>query len=160
MSIAYCFWDRRPTKKSVVLSYFLFLVVLTSMSCANFATGDELINKKAQALIDLVLVVLGTIVVLELLQIHPVSTPGVVLRAVIVFLVTLEAIALPGIYGVLWLLNWQGAIGAGGTRVFNPGWISACAAGISAFIGVLNYRSTQRAHKVEVQRSKSIVIPT
>src|SRR5437016_14284868 len=40
LSIVYCFWHYRPTKKSITISYFAFLVVLMSMSAANFAMGD------------------------------------------------------------------------------------------------------------------------
>jgi hypothetical protein len=143
LSLIYCLWNRRTTKKAVVVSYFVFLITLTSMSTANFAMGDALLNRKAQALIDLVLLTLGLIVVIELLQIRPSSTPGLVLRTVIVFLIILQGIALPGIYGLLWLLNWQNAITVGQSKNFNPGWISAAAGVSSAVIAILNYRASQ-----------------
>jgi F0F1-type ATP synthase assembly protein I len=85
LSLIYCLWNRRPARKGVVGSYFIFLVMLMSMSTANFARGDELLNRKAQALIDLVLVTLGLIVVIELLQFRTNSTPGMVLRGIISF---------------------------------------------------------------------------
>jgi hypothetical protein len=113
------------------------------MSASNFAFGDALLNRKAQAFIDLILVTLGMIVLIELLKISPLSTRGVVLRAVIVFMVVLQAIALPGIYGLLWLLNWENAITTGQSKNLNPGWISAVAGCLSAFVAVLNYRSSK-----------------
>jgi hypothetical protein len=140
LSMVFCFWNRRASQRAIVFGYFAFLVVLVSMSTANFATGDMLLNRKAQALIDLVLVVLGLITTSMLMRIRSLSPEGVILRAVIVFLLILQAIALPGVYGLLWLLNWQNAISADQTRSLNPGWISAAAALVSAGIAFLKYR--------------------
>jgi len=158
LSLVYCFWERQPTKKALTISYFAFLIVLTSMSFANFAMGDMLLNRKAQVLINVVLVILGLIVVVELLQMRPSTSAGVVVRAVVVFLILLQAVALPGIYGLLWLLNWQGAIRLGQSRDFNPGWISATAAVASAAIATLNYRRSQNALRDTVQREQSRII--
>jgi hypothetical protein len=145
LSVVYCLWDRTITKKAMIFSYFAFLIVLMSASTANFAMGDMLLNRKAQAFIDLVLVILGLIVVIELLHIRPTSTTGVVLRAVVVFLIVMQAVALPGIYGVLWFLNWQNAISNGQSRNFNPGWISAIASAVSLVVAILNFRSSKAA---------------
>lgn len=65
LSFVYCLWFRRPTKTSVITTYFVFLITVTSMSASNFAFGDALLNRKAQAFIDLILVTLGMIVVAE-----------------------------------------------------------------------------------------------
>jgi len=119
--------------------------------------GDALLNRKAQALIDLVLVILGLVVVVELLKMSPSSVPGQVLRGVIVFLVILQGLALPGIYGLLWLLNWQNAISAGQSKDLNPGWISGAAGGVSAVVAILNYRVTQRMSRDKDDEKKLIL---
>jgi hypothetical protein len=158
LSAVFCLWDRRPSKKAITISYFLFLVVLMSMSTANFAYGDMLLNRKAQALIDLTLVVLGSIVLLIFSQIRPASITGAVLRGLIVFLIALEGVVLPGLFGLLWLLNWQQVISAGASRDLNPGWISAVAAILSAGIAFLNYRNSQKTLQKSGDMSVSSII--
>jgi hypothetical protein len=160
LSVVYCLWNRTITKKAIIFSYFAFLIVLMSASTANFAMGDILLNRKAQALIDLFLVILGLIVVVELLQIRPTSTTGIVLRTVVVFLIVLQSITLPGIYGLLWFLNWQKAITIGQSRGLNPGWISAIASVSSAVIAILNFRTSKAALQATAQKEDSrIIIP-
>jgi hypothetical protein len=158
LSVVFFLWDRNPSKKVITISYFLFLVVLMSMSTANFASGDMLLNRKAQALIDLVLVVLGSIVLLTLSRIRPASATGVVLQAVIMFLIAFEAVVLPGLLGFLWLLNWQQVISAGASQNLNPGWISGPAAIVSAGIAFLNYRSSQKTQQKSVDTPVSPII--
>ena len=158
LSVVYCFWDRRPTKTAVVVSYFVFLVVLMSMSTANFATADMLLNRKAQALIDLVQVILGSIVVIELLQIRAGSTAGTVLRAVIIFLITFQGLAIPGFFGLFWLLNWENVIGKTAAQNLNPAWFSAAAGMVSAIVAVLNFRSTWNKLRDEKASESRIVL--
>jgi hypothetical protein len=159
LSVVYYFWDRRPTKTAVTVSYFVFLLVLMSMSTANFSAGDMLLNRKAQALIDLVLVILGFIVVIDLLQIRPRSTTGVVLRAVTVFLITLQGIATPGFLGLFWLLNWENIISKTATEHLNPAWFSAAAGMVSAIVAMLNFQSTRNKLKDDKTSESRIIIP-
>jgi hypothetical protein len=91
-------------------------------------------------LVDLVLVVLGLIVVAHLLRLRVESVEGGVVRSVIVFLVALQGIAIPGLWGLLWLLNWQNALTLQQSRELNPAWLSGIAAIISAAVSILTYR--------------------
>ncbi len=140
LSLLFCFWNRAVASRARLVAYFAFLAVLVSMSTANFAAGDMLLNRKAQALIDLVLVLLGCIVIAQLLDLRPKSQAACILRGLIVFLIVLQGVAIPGIYGLLWFLNWQRAIDAGQSRNVNPGWISAAASALSATVSLLTYR--------------------
>jgi hypothetical protein len=144
LSVLFWFWNRRRTSAAVLVSYFAFLVLLMSMSMANFASGDMLLNRKAQALVDLVLVVLGLIVVAHVLRFRVQSVGGGVLRAVIVFLIALQGIAIPGLWGLIWLLNWQNALTLQQTRDLNPAWLSGIAGVISAVVSILTYRHAER----------------
>ena len=158
LSVVYCFWDRRPTKTAILVSYFLFLGVLMSLSTANFAMGDSLLNRKAQALIDLVLVIIGSIVVLELLQLRPTSNTGVVLRTAVVFLIVFQGITIPAFFGLLWFLNWENIIGATATENLNPAWFSALAGLVSAIVAVLNYRNAQKTLREGKANESRIIV--
>lgn len=157
LSIVYCFWERRVKSKAITFSYFLFLIVLLSMSTANFAALDALLNRSAQALIDLVLVVLGLITTSVLIGIRPTSPSGAVIRAVVVFLLVLQGIALPAIYGLLWFLNWQNAVSLSQSRSLNPAWISAVAGAASAVTAVLNYRNSKKSDPAQQEKHRVIL---
>lgn len=153
LSLVFCFWERRVTPRARTLPYFFFLILLLSLSTANFASLDSLLNRKAQALIDFVLVIIGLIVISVLIRMRPASPEATIIRAVVVFLVVLQGIALPGLWGLLWLLNWEGAIPY--HQTLNPAWISAIAAVASALIAALNYRNSKR-QSMERERGKII----
>jgi hypothetical protein len=159
LSVFLFFWNPRIKSKAITFVYFLFLSVLLCMSTANFAALDLLLNRRAQALIDLVLVVLGLITISILIRIEPQLSSQAIVRAVVIFLIALQGIALPAIYGLLWFLNWQNAITLSQSRNLNlASWISAIAAASSAAIAVLSYRSSK--HKTpEKDDGSRIVIP-
>lgn len=144
LSLVMCFWSRPVQQKAITLTYLFFLIVLVSISTANFAALDALLNRKAQAFIDLVLVIVASVTMTALIHLKPSSPSGIVTRAIVVFLLTLQGIALPAIYGLLWLLNWENALTATQTRSFNPSWISALAAVASAVTATLNYQHTKQ----------------
>jgi hypothetical protein len=144
LSLIHCFWNRRVSRKALALTYSILLVVLLTMSSANFALGDSFLNRGAQALIDLVLLVLGLIVISMLIRLRPQSPEGAVVRAGIVFLVFLQGVALPGLFGLIGLLNGQNALSVAQAQSIKPEWISAIAAIVSAVVAVLNYQATKR----------------
>ena len=156
LSLIYCFWNRPVSHKRLTFMYSTFLVILLSMSSVNLAFGDSLLNRGAQVLIDLMLLVLGSIVILMLFRLGPKSMKGAVLRAVIVFLVFLQGVALPGLFGLFLLLAGD-AMSLAQTQSFNPAWISSAAAVASAVVAVITYRASKRT-VFELGRRKQVVL--
>jgi hypothetical protein len=117
-----------------------FLAVLLPMSLANYWSGDFFVPRWQQALIDVVLVVLGSTAAIMLSRFRSADVGARVLKAVGLFLLVMESVAVPGIYAILWILNWQKAISSAHSRDFGPGWISAVAALGALVVSVLTYR--------------------
>jgi hypothetical protein len=152
LSLVLCCWTPGAYQRWLRTSYLAFLAVLMSLSTANFAMGDQLLDIRAQALIDLVLVVLGLVVVAELWKIRPTSTAGHVLRFILMFLIVLQGVLLPGAFGLLWWLRFQGVTGDP-----NPAWISSGAAVCSAVIAVLNFLRSKP--EPEPRANSTIIVP-
>lgn len=156
LSVVLCFWSKPIRAKTATFCYLSLMVVLVSISTANFNAGDMLLNVRAQAVIDLVLVAVASMSVLVLLRIRPETTTGIVVRAIVVFLLCFEGIALPGIYFVIWLLYVQRFVTLKQTWGMNPGWISAMAGLFSAAIAALNYLKAKRDVEQDAQKPKII----
>lgn len=88
----------------------LLLSVILPMSTINFAYGEVMLHRSAQAIVDLLLVFLSSLVLSSMKKIKPRSDFTRILKGFSVLLLLTEGILLPGVYGTLWFLNWQGAI--------------------------------------------------
>src|ERR1051326_4275199 len=157
LSLIRCFWHLWVSRKALTLTYSTLLVVLLSMSSANFALGDSFLNRGAQALIDLVLLVLGLIVISMLIRLRPKSPEGAIVQGCIVFLVFLQGIALPALFGLTGLLNWRNALSVAQAQSLKPAWMTALAAIVSAVVAILDYQATKKSVS-EPGREKKIEI--
>jgi len=67
----------------------------------------------------------------------------------------LQAVFLPGVFALLFLLNWQRAISLASTRDLSPGWttiISSVGAGTVAVVNFVRERSRSQTHAREQKR--------
>jgi len=101
LSFGYLFWTVRPTKRASQFAYCALLAVLFPMSAVNFATGDNLMHRWAQVLLDLALVFVGLVTAIYLARLRPMSAAGAALQSMIMFLVVLQAVFLPGVFALL-----------------------------------------------------------
>jgi hypothetical protein len=138
-SFAFVLWDRRPTQRSTLFTYLASLLVLLPMSAVNFASGDSLMNRKGQMLLDVLLVICGSVSVMQLSRLRPQSIAGAVVQSLILFVLTLEAILVPGIYGLLFALNWQHLISLAATPELSPSWVTAFGSVVSAVFAAMSY---------------------
>ncbi len=143
ISVVLMLWDRRPTERKRWLMYWVLLLTLLPISLANYWSGDFWVPRWQQLFLDVIIVVLGVGTASLLVRFR---TNDVVVRAawgVALFLLVMESVAVPGIYALLWLLNWNGAITRAHTEGFNPGWVSATASVCSLVVTAVTYRRTR-----------------
>jgi hypothetical protein len=140
ISFAAMLWDRRPGPNRYAVVYWVFLAALLPLAIVNYSQGDIYMKRSKQALMDMVLVFLGSVTVINSVQIRLQSIPARVLQAMAIFFIAFQAVLEPAIYGTLWWLNWQGAISRAQAKDWSPGWISAVAAIGSPIVSILNYR--------------------
>lgn len=133
-------WDGRRSKWASGAAFWILLGLVLPMAVANYWSADGYNTRTKQAVVDLVLVVLGSLCAVSLASMRTESITAHVLNAVGLALLVMEAILIPGIYGVLWLLNAQRAISLADTQSLSPGWVSAVAAVGGLAISILNFR--------------------
>ena len=102
-------WHRRPGQLARDIAFIAVLLVVLGLSVVNFMYHDSLMRVEAQAILDLVLVLFVIVAILRLLRLRPKSLFGVVALFLGVFLLALEAVILPALYGLSFLLLRQGA---------------------------------------------------
>ena len=143
-------WERRPKRYVLETIYWILLAVALPMSVTNFWGSDMFVSRIQQAWLNLVLCFLGVACCAHLAFARPASFSAGVLRAFAIFFLATQAVFLPGIYAVLFWLNWQNAISLSQTQSLTPGWISA-ASGIGGLIvSILQYRRTAAGNSCDL----------
>jgi len=132
-------WDKWPSTKTRYILYVCLLIVLLPISTANIWGGDCFIAPPVQAIIDLILVVLGAIAIGLLWGISPDSVDGKVIKGVTVFLLALFVVIVPAVYGVLYLLYKFHWIEADNNVANIPDWIKALTSIPAAVIAGIDY---------------------
>lgn len=148
-------WDGVRSRHASTLAYWSLLFLILPLSVANYWSADAFNTRPKQAAVDLVLVFLGCVCAVSLARARTDSTAAAILKMIALFLLVVEAVLIPGTYGLLWLLNAQGAIDLATTKSLNPGWISACAAVGGLILAIMNYRKTHR----EPEQPTTIIRP-
>jgi asparagine N-glycosylation enzyme membrane subunit Stt3 len=140
LALTLLFWERRPRSWVSPLLFTLSLFVALTLSLVNYISGDFFVPRSQQAVIDLILVFMGLVCISMLLRFKVSSVSGRVLKALTIGVLCLEAVAIPGVYALLWTLNAQRLIALGDTQNANPGWISALTSVGSLLVGDATYR--------------------
>jgi hypothetical protein len=71
------------------------------------------------------------------------------------FFIVFQAVLVPAVYAVLWLLNWQKAIELAHTRDLTPGWISLVAT--LGSLAVSTFRYYQKPQQSDTAASRMII---
>lgn len=135
ISFVILFWEKRPGRRSAQAVYALLLSFTLPLSALNFASGDYYIPRSQQFLIDLILVVLGTICVQAWRQIRFKAIAERIVHSLVLFILVAQAIALPAIYAMIWWLEWQGL---GVPITLDSGWVSALAAVVALAVSIID----------------------
>jgi hypothetical protein len=138
-TVALLLWDRRTSRPVEGLIFAVLLFGVLSLSVANYMTGDFFVPVAQQALLDILLVFLGTTCLLRLWRFSVASESGTIIKGIAIFLIGFEAVFLPSGYAIIWLLVVQGAVSVEGAKSLNPSWLSALA-GVGAL--ALSLRKT------------------
>jgi hypothetical protein len=145
LSFALILWDRRPTQKRIDAIFWIFFALALPLAVLNYTQGDIFVSRAKQELVDVVLVFLGFVTLFSLTSMKPQSEMARILQIMAVFFVGFQAVFVPAIFAVLWLLNWERAISLEQTRDFTPGWVSAAAATGSLIVSALQFRRSKPA---------------
>ena len=151
-------WERRPKKIVFEMVYWIFLALALPMTVMNYWSGDVFVSRSQQAGLNLVLCFLGIACVTHLYQTKVESFSGNIIKCFAIFFLSFQAVFLPGIYTVLWWLNWQNAIDLANASSFSPGWISA-ASGIGALvISILQYKISASKERLDKKTKEPEII--
>ena len=99
ISLPLLFWNHKPSTRAKTIAFVLSLFVLMSLSIANYAYHDMLMDVSVQVVLDFMLVFVGTWVVVQCLSMKPTSVAGKIGLVMLLFILVLEAILLPFVYG-------------------------------------------------------------
>ena len=147
LSLSFLFWNKQERQNKLIWIYVILLFILVPFSMANYISGDWFFDRWKQALVDLFICVLGLFVGIKLFKVQTMSTETTVLKALAIFFIFSQAILIPGIYCILWFLNFQNAISLAKTEDFNPSWISSLSGIGGLIISILNYRLSVKKEK-------------
>lgn len=101
-------WERQVSdKKEMVLATIGFIVVMI-ISGANFWVDDQLINRSAQVLLDVVLIICGLTTLLILRQWRPSRPFHQVVRLVGAACISIYGVLLPAFFGTMFMLDGMG----------------------------------------------------
>lgn len=142
LCFALIFWDPRPPGKRVSAVFWIFLAVALPVTVLNYHQSDIFVSRTKQAVIDVVIVFLGTVCSVNLAAMRPVSVPARIMQLLSLFFIVFQCVLVPLVFAVLWSLNWERAISLADTRSFAPGWVSAFAGLGSLAVSALQYRRT------------------
>ena len=159
LSFAVIFWERRPPQHRIQIIYWSLLVVIVPLSFLNFWSSDTFVSRKQQAVLDLAQSFLSCICLLGLVALQLKSTEARVLRAFAVFLLAAQGVFIPGLFAIVWFLNWEGAISLATSRDISPGWITLAATFASLAVSALQYRISARKEQAEVESGSPIIQP-
>jgi hypothetical protein len=140
-SLVLLLWNGRPSTVKKIAVYFGLLLVLIPISAVNFHYGDYLMRASVQALLDLLLVALGITTVIWLRNYLVGEGLLRTFKYIVMFVLILEAVALPGLYSVLWLLRWQGIP----VRGMEDKIVSGTATVVSATLAILGYLKDKKS---------------
>jgi len=129
-------WNARPTATAKTIIFGSVLILLLAISTANFATGDALVRRSAQAVINLVMVFFGLVAVVEITQLRFSSSSGKVLQGMVIFGLLFQAIGLPLLFSIVFWLDRQGVC----PREISYGWVAAVSGIASTIISLLTYK--------------------
>lgn len=134
---AYITWNKRARSWRRAILYGLSLAILLLLSGMNFSNHDTLLPRSGQALLNIVMMLMSSVVVLDLQKLSVATSEGRVLRAAAVAGLVFLGICLPGLFTFLWALNRLGVdlqgIGLGPL-------LAAISGLVGAVVGILNYR--------------------
>lgn len=133
-------WMRRPGHAVRRIVYIAILVALLPVSVYNYAHADFLVNRSAQAILNVLLVFGGTVVLLELLRLKAEANDGLVLQVLAIVSLGITAVFLPALFTLVWLLNAVGVLSKSGADALGLPGLSTLAAVVSATLGWLKYR--------------------
>jgi hypothetical protein len=130
--------QRPPARRRELALCLVAFCALAPLAGANFAVGDRLFDVRAQLLIDVIMVVFGAAIAVELARCRATSALLLALRATAIFIIVVFGVALPAAYGIIFGLKALGVPTAESGLTF----VSPLAAAISAVVAVLNYRAS------------------
>lgn len=133
-------WTRRPGYAARRIAYIAVLVALLPVSVYNYAHADFLVNRSAQAILNVLMVIGGTVVLLELVRLKAGSNDGLVLQVLAIVSLGITAIFLPALFTLVWILNAVGVLSKSGADALGLPGLSTLAAVVSATVGWLKYR--------------------
>lgn len=155
-SFAFICWERRPPQYRAQVLYWVLLLVVMPLSILNFWGADTYVSRSQQAILDLVQCLLSCLCLLGLVSLQAKSIETRVIRAFAVFFLAAQGIFVPGLFAILWWLNWEGAISLATSQDVSPGWITIVATFASLIVSALQYRLS--AQKQEASSPASLII--
>jgi predicted small integral membrane protein len=126
--------------------YAILLLLLMPLSVANYISIDLWTVRVRQGICDIVLVLLGLTAISRLVTYQVSSILARITRAAAIFLLGTASVMIPVAYALIWLLNKNHlAKTADQVTGFQPSWISAIAAVVSAGFAVSTLRFSREA---------------
>lgn len=140
LSVMALLWSKRPNYRVRLFVYVILLAGLLPVAVYNYAHADYLVNRSAQAMLNVFLVVAGAVVVVELLLRPATTRDGLIVQALAACFLSLTAVFIPGSFSAIWLLNRLGVISEDAARDISLPALSTILGCLSAIIGFLKFR--------------------
>jgi hypothetical protein len=140
LSVTALLWSPRPGYSRRAAVYVLLLAVALPISLHNYAGADMLVNRSAQAIFNVLLVFVGSVVVAEIFSLSPSSRDLLVLQILAVLLLSMTTVLLPATFSIVWFLNAFGVVSETQSKSLGIPTISTICGVLSAVIAYLKFR--------------------
>jgi hypothetical protein len=139
-AVTYLLWERRPSYFRRRVVYIAFLMLILPMSMYNYFHFDIIIRPSAQAIINLLIIFLGTVLAVDTYKIEAIQLDAKVLKWLVLFLLLFFSVLIPGLFSLLWILEALHVISYRTVRSMDLNVVSVIAGVVSAIIAVLSYK--------------------
>jgi hypothetical protein len=158
LAVTIMLWERRPNFATRFSAYLALLVCYLPVSVYNYAHADVLVNRTAQAILNLYLVFAGSLVVMHLFSLRPAAKDLVVLQAIAIFTYSFTSVLLPAGLTAIWFANQVNLISLDQARAIGLPALSAVTGIVSAAMTYYKLRK-EWSETIEKRPSSGIILP-